>query len=116
MSAYVAEYFGQRTDAPSQILPIEIPFNTAGKVAWASKTDIPKCPFSGGNSCKKLKSGYEPVCAVRNADGVLWCRALHPFSFPDPARAWRVTLFKSTLSSEGASYEALYTKEALLPK
>ena len=42
--------------------------------------------------------------------------ALHPFSFPDPARAWRVTLFKSTLSSEGASYEALYTKEALLPK
>lgn len=72
MSAYVAEYFGQRTDAPSQILPIEIPFNTAGKVAWASKTDIPKCPFSGGNSCKKLKSGYEPVCAVRNADGVLW--------------------------------------------
>ena len=50
MSAYVAEYFGQRTDAPSQIFPIEIPFNTAGKVAWASKADIPKCPFSGGNS------------------------------------------------------------------
>lgn len=42
--------------------------------------------------------------------------ALPPFSFPAPARAWRVTLFKSTLSSEGASYEALYTKEALLPK
>lgn len=42
--------------------------------------------------------------------------ALPPFSFPDPARAWRVTLFKSTLSSGGASYEALYTKEALLPK
>lgn len=42
--------------------------------------------------------------------------ALPPLSFPNPARAWRVTLCKSTLSSEGASYEALYTKEALLPK
>ena len=72
MSAYVAEYFGQRTDAPGNIIPIEIPRNSNGKVAWPSVSDIPKCPFSGGNSCKKLKSGYEPVCAVRNADGVLW--------------------------------------------
>lgn len=42
--------------------------------------------------------------------------ALPPFSFPDPARAWRITLYKSTLEREGAIYEALYTKEALLPK
>lgn len=41
---------------------------------------------------------------------------LPPFSFPNPARAWRITLFRSTLEREGASYEALYTKEALLPK
>lgn len=72
MGAYVAEYFGQRTDAPGTILPVEIPTNSNGKANWPSEADIPKCPFSGGNSCKKLKSGYEPVCAVRNTNDVLW--------------------------------------------
>ncbi len=53
----------------SQILPIEIPFNTAGKVAWASKTDIPKCPFSGGNSCKKLNRGMNRLRSKK----CRWC-------------------------------------------
>lgn len=72
MGAYVAEYFGQRTDAPGTIIPVDIPRNASGRVAWATEKDIPKCPFSGGNGCKKLKSGLEPVCSVRNTQGVLW--------------------------------------------
>lgn len=72
MGAYVAEYYGQRTDAPGTIVPVPIPRKANGKVDWPDDSAVPRCPFSGGNLCKKLKSGYEPVCAVRNTDGVLW--------------------------------------------
>lgn len=67
MTASVAEYFGNRTDIDSEdIEPIEIPDK------WASSDDIPLCPFSGGNACKKLKSKNEPVCSVRDGAGTLW--------------------------------------------
>ncbi len=36
---------------------------------------------------------------------------LPPIAFPSPARALRVTLFKSTLSQQGARYQALYSVE-----
>ena len=72
MSANVAEYYGQRTDAPTPIEPIKIPRKANGKVNWDAPDQIPVCPFSEGNACKKLKSGYEPVCSVRNNDGTLW--------------------------------------------
>ena len=29
------------------------------------------CPFSLGNTCKKLKSGNPPVCSVRKPDGTM---------------------------------------------
>lgn len=67
MTASVAEYFGFRTDIDDvAISPISIPDR------WEKPSDIPLCPFSGGNSCKKLKSKNEPVCSVRDGDGTLW--------------------------------------------
>ena len=72
MGVCVAEYFGQRTDIDyPAITPINIPpKGQDGKVAWGGA--CPLCPFSSGNVCKKLKSGNEPVCSVRRADGTLW--------------------------------------------
>ena len=70
MGVSVAEYFGQRTDIDNPtISPITIP-KINGKVQWNG--NCPNCPFSSGNQCKKLKSGNEPVCAVRKKDGTLW--------------------------------------------
>lgn len=67
MSASVAEYYGFRTDVDYPVIrPAMIP------AKWESADDIPKCPFSSGNPCKKLKSHYEPVCSVRDGDGTLW--------------------------------------------
>lgn len=44
-------------------------------------------------------------------------KPLPPLAFPLPARASAVTLFKSTLSREGAEYKPLYTVElARLPE
>lgn len=58
MGVSVAEYFGQRTDVAFPVIqPIE--------------GEHP-CPFSCGNTCKKLKSGNAPVCSVRKPDGTLW--------------------------------------------
>ena len=58
MGVSVAEYFGQRTDVNNPtIQPI------VGEHL---------CPFSCGNTCKKLKSGNPPVCSVRKPDGTLW--------------------------------------------
>lgn len=37
-------------------------------------------------------------------------------SFPNPARVYRVTLYNSKLSPEGATYEPLYSADALLTK
>lgn len=70
MGTSVAEYFGLRTDVDTySILPIEIPKN-GSSVQW--NDNCPICPFTSGNTCKKLKSGKEPVCSVRKADGTLW--------------------------------------------
>ncbi len=65
MGVHVAEYFGQRTDVSSPIAPAYIP---------TKKDDplTPKCPFSSGNTCRKLKSKYEPVCSVRTDAGDMW--------------------------------------------
>lgn len=61
MGASVAEYYGQRTDVDNPIIqPIEI-----------LKGEIP-CPFTSGGICKKVKSGYNPVCSVRDSKGILW--------------------------------------------
>ena len=71
MGVSVAEYLGQRTDVDDPvILPIAIPEKNDEKLQWDN--NCPICPFSSGNPCKKLKSGKEPVCAVRKADGTLW--------------------------------------------
>lgn len=72
MGVSVAEYYGQRTDVDEPLItPIEIPNKDAtGKVLW--EDGCPTCPFSYGNECKKLKSGNEPICCVRKADGTLW--------------------------------------------
>lgn len=71
MGVSVAEYYGQRTDVDSPIIsPIMIPRDHNRRVDW--RGSCPACPFSAGNQCKKLKSGNEPVCSVRKADGTLW--------------------------------------------
>lgn len=63
MGVSVAEYYGQRTDVTyPEIQPISVP----------EYGECPTCPFSSGNSCKKLKSGNQPVCSVRKSDGTLW--------------------------------------------
>lgn len=67
MTASVAEYYGHRTDIDGVVIaPITIPNR------WEDSSDIPPCPFSGGNACKKLKSKNEPVCSVRDGNGTLW--------------------------------------------
>ena len=58
MGVSVAEYYGQRTDVDT---PIIQPVKGNGI-----------CPFSSGNTCKKLRSGNPPVCSVRKADGTMW--------------------------------------------
>lgn len=58
MGVSIAEYFGQRTDVDEPIIqPI------AGSH---------RCPFSFGNTCKKMISNNPPVCSVRKPDGTLW--------------------------------------------
>lgn len=58
MGVTVAEYFGQRTDLDDLVIqPV---------------TGEQACPFSCGNTCKKLKSGNHPVCSVRRPDGTMW--------------------------------------------
>jgi len=58
MGVSVAEYFGQRTDMDTPVIePITTPAT---------------CPFTSGNTCKKLRSGNAPVCSVRKPDGTLW--------------------------------------------
>lgn len=58
MGVSVAEYYGQRTD-------VDVP--TIQPIAGGGI-----CPFSSGNTCKKLKSGNLPVCSVRKPDGTMW--------------------------------------------
>lgn len=58
MGVSVAEYFGQRTDVDN---PVIQPVST-----------VSFCPFSAGNTCKKLKSHNHPVCSVRKSDGTMW--------------------------------------------
>lgn len=73
MSTCVAEYLGQRTDVDDpRIEPIIIPPKVGGRISWSDENPCPTCPFTSGNSCKKLVSGNEPVCSVRKQDGTLW--------------------------------------------
>ena len=73
MGTSVAEYLGQRTDVDfPTIAPIVFPEKIGGKINWTDENPCPTCPFSNGNSCKKLVSGNEPVCSVRKSDGTLW--------------------------------------------
>lgn len=65
MGVHVAEYFGQRTDVAEIIQPAYMPNSK-------DDPDLPLCPFSAGNTCRKLKSKYEPVCSVRTDEGDLW--------------------------------------------
>ena len=58
MGVTVAEYLGMRVDID---FPVITP--VVGQVT---------CPFSAGNTCKKVKSGNHPVCSVRRPDGRLW--------------------------------------------
>lgn len=59
MGVTAAEYYGQRTDVD---FPVIVPINDRNAL----------CPFSAGNTCKKLKSGNQPICSVRKPDGTLW--------------------------------------------
>lgn len=59
MGVSAAEYFGQRTDVDA---PVIAPIHDRNAI----------CPFSAGNTCKKLKSGNQPICSVRKPDGTLW--------------------------------------------
>ena len=59
MGVTVVEHYGQRTDVD---FPIIKPIHDSNA----------KCPFSAGNTCKKLKSQKHPVCSVRKPDGTLW--------------------------------------------
>lgn len=73
MSVSVAEYLGMRTDVDDvMIKPITIPPRIDRKVGWTEENPCPTCPFTNGNTCKKLLSGNEPVCSVRKSDGTLW--------------------------------------------
>lgn len=73
MSVYVAEYFGQRTDVDNpNITPPQIPPKKKDRARLGWNGEIPTCPFTCGNPCKKMNSGYEPICAVRKQDGTLW--------------------------------------------
>lgn len=73
MGVSVAEYLGIRTDVDAPVIaPIEIPPKIGQRINWTADHPCPSCPFSAGNICKKLKSGNEPVCSVRKADGTLW--------------------------------------------
>ena len=58
MGVTVAEYLGMRTD---------VEFPVISPVSGQTM-----CPFSAGNTCKKVKSGNHPVCSVRRPDGRLW--------------------------------------------
>lgn len=58
MGVTVAEYFGMRVDLDFPVITPVI-----GEV---------NCPFSAGNTCKKVKSRNHPVCSVRRPDGRLW--------------------------------------------
>lgn len=62
MSIGVAEYLGIRTNQDG--IPI-VP---------CSLDDPPDCPFAIGQKCSKVNTSAknEPVCAVRNNDGVVW--------------------------------------------
>lgn len=73
MSVSVAEYYGQRTDVDVPLIlaqPIPPPKKDRARLGWEGP--VPECPFTDGNPCKKLNSGYEPICSVRNSDGTLW--------------------------------------------
>ena len=71
MGVSVAEYLGQRTDVDTPT--IEPAFIKPDKRNWQIyENDLPRCPFTAGNICKKAKSGNEPVCCVRKPDGTLW--------------------------------------------
>ena len=71
MGVSVAEYLGQRTDV--DFPAIQPAFIKPDKRSWKLYEDnLPKCPFTSGNICKKAKSGNEPVCCVRKPDGTLW--------------------------------------------
>ncbi len=71
MGVSVAEYLGQRTDVDTPT--IEPAFIKPDSRNWERYADdLPRCPFTAGNICKKAKSGNEPVCCVRKPDGTLW--------------------------------------------
>lgn len=73
MRTSVAEYLGMRTDIDTPVIsPIIIPDRSGRKITWDERNPCPTCPFTSGNSCKKLVSGNEPVCSVRRSDGTLW--------------------------------------------
>lgn len=63
MSASVAEYYGQRTN-------LDIPVIKPIPYAPGVRANIP-CPFMNSD-CKKVKSGYIPICSVRDGNGTLW--------------------------------------------
>ncbi len=61
LGASVAEYYGKRTDVDYPVIePLKI-----------IKGTVP-CPFTDGGICKKVKSGKNPVCSVRDSNGILW--------------------------------------------
>lgn len=71
MGVSVAEYLGQRTDVDNPT--IEPAFIKPDRRNWQLyENELPRCPFTAGNICKKAKSGNEPVCCVRKPDGTLW--------------------------------------------
>ena len=73
MGVSVAEYLGQRTDVDNPVIsPVNVSTSRAERNDLKRRGRIPSCPFVDGNICKKIRSGYEPVCSVRKSDGTLW--------------------------------------------
>lgn len=71
MGVSVAEFLGQRADIDNPVItPIQ--FGLKQDDNWTEDNPCPICPFTSGNPCKKLKSGNEPVCSVREPNGTLW--------------------------------------------
>lgn len=63
MSVCVAEYFGQRVDVETPVIPVK-------------REDNLNCPFMD-KPCDKLIRKNKPVCSVRKNDGTYWIVCAH---------------------------------------
>ena len=76
MSASVAEYLGIAVHARgAPVAPVALD---------KSRKNVP-CPFRA-HHCSKVESGNQPVCSVRDTDGVLWLVCPHRLCSTNPKK------------------------------